>query len=83
MDEMHRILLEVHNSGKCPVGRFNPAEFKQAIWEVVERSLPKELLFGKDYDEASNCDNNYVRGHNKVLSDTTTALRKAILGEGK
>lgn len=52
---------------------------RQQLYEEIEEVMPKEKFFGKDYDEGSNCDLNYVNAHNRCLSDSLQAI-ELLLG---
>ena len=43
--------------------------------EEILGGLPENKEFGKEFDEKSNCDSNFVNGYNQALKDCEQAIR--------
>ena len=92
MDEIEKVINNFKSPYFIQQHDMRVKELRQAIWEVVERSLPnKKEIPEYDFEYTGNADDNEeygqargeLYGFNQALTDTTTALKKAILGEGK
>lgn len=44
---------------------------------ALQELLPKEKMFGKEFNEDSDCDKNYVLGYNRCLADCRERMRGA------